>query len=137
MNVSATIIEIFENNKVNDLKRFMEKRESINQYNIYIRSCYYFVHYSSVLTTTFALGYVGGIDCSDPAIIIVKELIWIGICLNMVSTVLSSIEQMNKNISKKMLRDIINIKNGNYIDEGDAIGLSHKNSDSKIYVENT
>jgi O-antigen/teichoic acid export membrane protein len=115
----------------------MEKRESINQYNIYIRSCYYFVHYSSVFTTTFALGYVGGIDCNDPAIIIVKELIWIGICLNMVSTVLSSIEQMNKNISKKMLKDIINIKNGNYIDEGDTIGLSHKNSDSKIYVENT
>jgi hypothetical protein len=35
-----------------------------------------------------------------------------------------------------MLKDIINIKNGNYIDEGDTVGLSHKNSDSKIYVEN-
>jgi predicted ATP-dependent endonuclease of OLD family len=44
--------------------------------------------------------------------------------------------ESRKPFVKKMLKDIINIKNGNYIDEGDAIELSHKNSDSKIYVDN-
>jgi hypothetical protein len=136
MNISDQISEILETNKINDLKRFIEKRERLNQYNVYIRYSFYVVHYSSILTTTFAVGYVGGINCEDPSIIIVRELIWIGICLNMISTVLSSFEQMNKTISKKMLGDIVNIKNGNYIDEGDFGELSHKNSNNKIYVGN-
>jgi hypothetical protein len=29
----------------------------------------------------------------------------------------------------------MNIKNGNYIDEGDLGELSHKNSDNKIYAD--
>jgi hypothetical protein len=136
MPTSDKIAEIFETNKINDLKRFIEKREQFNQYNIYIRYFYYVIHYSSILSTTFAVGYVGGINCDDPAIQVVKELIWGGICLNMVSTVLTSFEQMNKNISKKMMRDILNIKNGNYVDEGDLGELSHKKSDNKIYVDN-
>jgi hypothetical protein len=133
--LSDKIAEIFETNKINDLQRFMKKREQLNQYNIYIRYSYYIVHYSGILTTTFAIGYVGGINCEDPAIIVVKNLIWIGICLNMISTVLSSFEQINKTISKKLLRDIMNIKNGNYVDEGDQIELSNKNSDNKIFVD--
>jgi hypothetical protein len=136
MTITDTINEILETNKIKDLKRFIEKREAINNYNIYIRYCYYIVHYSSILSTSFAVGYVGGIVCDDPSIIIVRELIWAGIGLNMISTILSSFETTNKSLSKKMLKDIINIKNGNYIDEGDAIELSHKNSDSKIYVDN-
>lgn len=135
MTITVKIDEILETNKINDLKRFIEKREKLNQYNIYIRYSYYVIHYSSILATTFAVGYIGGINCEDPAVFLVKELIWAGICLNMISTVLSSFEQMNKTISKKMLRDIMNIKNGNYIDEGDLGELSHKNSDSKIYVD--
>jgi hypothetical protein len=101
MEITDKIAEIFEANKINDLKRFMKRREQLNQCNIYIRYSYYVIHYSSILTTTFAIGYVGGINCQDPAIHVVKELIWLGICLNMISTVLSSFEQMNKTISKK------------------------------------
>lgn len=135
MTINEQIDEIFETNKINDLKRFIKKREEINNFNIYIRYSYYIIHYSSVLATTFAVGYVGGIVCDDPAIFIVKDLIWTGIALNMISTILSSFEQMNKSMSKKMLRDIMNIKNGNYIDEGDLGELSHKNSDNKIYAD--
>ena len=135
MAISDKITEIFEANKLNDLKRFMKKREQLNQCNVYIRYFYYVIHYSSILTTTFAIGYVGGINCEDPAILVLKDLIWFGICLNMISTVLSSFEQMKKTISKKMLHDIMNIKNGNYVDEGNMVDLSHKNSDDKIYVD--
>jgi len=135
MEIADKIAEIFEANKINDLKRFMKRREQLNQCNIYVRYSYYIIHYSSILTTTFAIGYVGGINCQDPAIQVVKELIWFGICLNMISTVLSSFEQMNKTISKKMLRDIMNIKNGNYVDEGEMIELSHKTNDDKVYAD--
>jgi hypothetical protein len=136
MNISNELEQVFETNKVNDLKRFMEKRERLNQYNVYIRYFYYISHYSSILTTTFAVGYIGGIICDDPHIHTVKELIWMGTCLNMFSTLLTSFEQMNKSLSKQMLRDIRNIKSGIYIDEGDLIEASRKSTDYKVSVSN-
>ena len=45
------------------------------------------------------------------------KLIWIGISLNVLSTLINAFENMNKTISKRMLSDINKIKSGNYVDE--------------------
>jgi hypothetical protein len=34
-----------------------------------------------------------------------------------------------------MLNDIMNIKNGNYVDEGDMVEISNKNSNNKYYSD--
>jgi hypothetical protein len=48
-------------------------------------------------------------------------MLWIGIGVNVFSTLINAFENVNHSISKKLLHDIKLIKTGNYIDESDLI----------------
>ncbi len=110
------INEIFEQNKIIDLKRFIKKRQTLNSCNICLSYMYYLVQSVGILTTTIGTGYD------------IKELIWAGIGVNVLASLIHSDEQINNNISIKLLKNIENIRKNNYIDEDVLIDLSENDN---------
>ncbi len=117
--VSIQIQEIFENNKLTDLKRFIKKRQSLNSCNICLSYLYYLVQSVGILTTPIGTGYN------------VKELIWTGIGVNILASLIHSYEQINNNMSIKLLKNIENIRKNNYVDEDVLVDLSEDDSKNK------
>ncbi len=103
--VSIKINKLLEDNKVDDLQRFIDKRQCLNSANMYLIYLFHIFQAAGILTTTIATGYS------------VKEIIWVGVGLNMLATLIHVFEQTNNNISKKMLQNIEAIKKGDYLDE--------------------
>jgi len=133
---STTTIEIeniFKENKVHDLKRFMEQREQLNKYNIWIRYVFIFSHYSAILITTFAVGYQGNVpqQTNEQSVVLMKNMVWAGIGINVFATILTALERMNKSMSKKLLNNIKEIKSGNYVDETMLVESYHSQNTPK------
>ena len=127
---SIEIENIFNENKLNDLKRFMVKRQQLNDCNIKLRYLHYIAHYSSILVTTVAVSYNNNTD------IHLVNMIWIGISLNILSSLISSFEKMNKTMSTKLLNDIYKIKTDTYIDETELVDSFHESSSSSSKKNN-
>jgi len=121
---SIEIENIFNENKLNDLKRFMVKRQQLNDCNIKLRYLHYVMHYSSILLTTVAVSYNNNTDTH------LVNMIWIGISLNILSSLISSFEKMNKTMSNKLLNDIYKIKTDTYVDESELVDSFHENGSS-------
>ena len=124
--VSIQIKKVFEENMLGDLKRFIEKRQCLNQTNMVLVYLFHIVQSAGILTTTIATGYNA------------REFIWIGVGLNVLASLINAFEQTNNNISKKLLQDIQSIKDGNYVDEGLAVEskkYSKKNSTTNVTRE--
>ncbi len=113
------IQEIFENNKIADLKRFIKKRQTLNSCNQCMSYLYYLVQSVGILTTTIGTGYN------------LKELIWTGIGVNILASLIHSYEQINNNISIKLLKNIENIRKNTYVDEDVLIDLSEDSKKDK------
>jgi hypothetical protein len=109
---------IFVDNKLNDLKHFFKKRQCLNTTNQIMNYLFHIIQSAGVLTTTIAAGYQ------------IKQLIWIGVGLNILASLINIFERTNNAISKKLLKDIYAIKNGTYVDEGIIIDVDEKNDNS-------
>lgn len=116
--INDEIKNILSKNKVDDLKRFLDKRQKLNSYNMSLIYFFHIFQSAGILTTTIAAGYN------------IKELIWIGVGLNFLASLINIFEQTNNTISGKMLKNIIDIRNNNYIDEGLIVDLE-KNTNSQ------
>jgi len=114
VNVDAEIKRIFQNNKLKDLKDLFSKRKSLNTANMVLGYFFHIVQSAGVFTTTIAAGYD------------IKLLVWVGVGLNIFASLINVYEKLNTNISKKMMKDIISIKKGTYIDEEMAISGDEK-----------
>ncbi len=126
--VSIQIKKIFEENVVDDLKRFIEKRQCLNNMNMVLIYLFHIVQSAGILTTTIATGYN------------IREYIWIGVGLNVLASLINAFEQTNNNISKKLLQDIQSIKDGKYVDEGIVIESkksSQKNLNTNVETNTT
>lgn len=100
---------IFEENKLDDLKRFMKKRQTLNSANTVMIYLFHVLQAAGILTTTIATGYN------------IRELIWVGVGLNVLSTLVNVFEKINISISTKLMKDITAIRNDKYVDEGTII----------------
>jgi hypothetical protein len=118
-NINIEIQEILENNKISDLKRFIKKRQSLNSCNVCLSYLFYLMQSIGILTTTIGTGYE------------IKELIWTGIGVNILASLIHSYEQINNNISIKLLKNIENIKKNTYVDEDVMIDLNEENKKEK------
>ena len=107
--VNEEIRIIFEQNKIDDLKRFMSKRQRLNSVNTWLIYAFHIFQSAGILTTTIATGYN------------IRELIWVGVGLNVVSTLIHVFENVNKSISTKLMKDIQNIRDDKYVDEGTIV----------------
>jgi hypothetical protein len=111
---------IFEENKMSDLKRFMSKRQRLNSANGWLIYLFHIFQSAGILTTTIATGYN------------IRELIWVGVGLNVVSTLMNVFEKINTSISTKLMKDITSIREDKYIDEGTIVNdVKDKNEKSQ------
>jgi hypothetical protein len=107
--VNEEIRIIFEQNKIDDLKRFMTKRQRLNAVNTTLIYAFHIFQSAGILTTTIATGYN------------VRELIWVGVGLNVISTLMNVFEKINTSISTKLMKDITSIREDKYVDEGTIV----------------
>ena len=114
--ITLEIQTIFDNNKINDLNRFLAKRQCLNTTNSYLIYLFHLVQASGILTTSIAAGTNN------------TQLIWIGVGLNICATLINVYEKTNNSISSKLLNDIKLIKDNHYVDEGVIIDTSNQNS---------
>jgi hypothetical protein len=121
LNNDDEIIQIFEDNKLRDLKRFLNKRQRLNCCNMYLSYIFHFIQSVGIITTTIATGYD------------IKPLIWGGIGINVIASLIQIYEQLNNSMLQKLMNDIKLIRSGNYLDEGLLIDIE----DSKQPKEQT
>ena len=98
---------ILETNKIEDLKMFLNNRHRLNKCNIMMNYMFHIIQTAGILTTTIAVGYD------------IKILVWVGVGMNCVASLINIFEKTNITIIKKYMQDIQNIKNNNYIDESE------------------
>lgn len=119
MTVNEEIRIIFEQNKIDDLKRFMTKRQRLNSVNTLLIYAFHIFQSAGILTTTIATGYN------------IRELIWVGVGLNVVSTLMNVFEKINTSISTKLMKDITSIREDKYVDEGTIVNDIKDNKEKK------
>lgn len=96
-------------NVVEDLQKFIKKRACLNNCNMYLTYVFHLLQTGGMITTTISASYN------------YKEVLWIGIGLNALATLISVYEKINQSISDKMLESIKSIKAGEYLDEPNQI----------------
>lgn len=116
--ISLEIQTIFQKNKLDDLKEFMNKRKCLNAWNMALIYLFHIVQSAGILTTTIATGYD------------MKIFIWVGVGLNITATLINVFEKTNSSISKNLMKDIQAIKEGSYVDES-SIELPATGKDDK------
>jgi hypothetical protein len=114
---------IFEENKMSDLKRFMAKRQRLNAANGWLIYLFHIFQSAGILTTTIATGYN------------LRELIWVGVGLNVVSTLMNVFEKINTSISTKLMKDISSIREDKYVDEGTIVNDIKDKDEKKATID--
>ena len=117
--LAIEIQQILNENELNDLKRFLNKRHCLNRSNSYMIYFFHIFQSIGILTTTIAAGY------GD------TRFIWVGVGFNFLASLINVFEQTNNKMSKKLMIDIKAIKDGNYIDEGELVEAKKDESDKK------
>ena len=117
--IQQEIQKIFDINEINDLISLLQKRKIINNSNMMLMYVFHFVQSSGILITTIASGYGN------------TSLVWLGVSLNALASLINVIEKNNNTMLKKLMKDIKNIKNGNYIDEAPIYDSDEKSIDTE------
>ena len=117
--IALEIQTIFDNNKINDLNRFLDKRQCLNTTNTYLVYLFHLVQASGILTTSIAAGTNN------------TELVWVGVGLNIFATLINVYEKTNNSISANLLSDIKLIKDNHYVDEGVMIETGSQHNQPK------
>lgn len=107
--LETEIKQIFDTNELEDLKRFLRQRHSLNSWNAALSYLFHIVQTAGVFTTTFAAGYD------------MKELVWVGVGLNLVASLINVFEKNNNAMAQKLMHDIQQIHDGHYTDEGQLV----------------
>jgi len=111
-NTNATMVldpeigQLFKDNEKSDLVRMLSNRSCLNKFNISLIYTFHVLQSAGIFVTTLATGYNN------------TQLIWVGIGLNVLASLVNVLEKTNNNISEQLLQDIIKIKNKMYVDEG-------------------
>jgi len=122
--ISLEIKKIFENNELEDLKRFMRKRQCLNKTNVCLLYLFHLLQTSGIFVTTIAAGYD------------TKFLIWIGVGLNLLATLINIYEKTNNNLIKKLMIDIKAIKEGKYVDESAQVDIEKNDKQNSSVDKN-
>ena len=122
--IEKQIRSIFNNNKITDLRKFIKKRDCLNNTNQWLDYLFHIIQSAGVLTTTIAAGYD------------MKDLVWVGVGMNILASLVTVFQKSNDAISKKIFKDIQLIKSGNYIDEGNYIEVEDPSKTENISSSN-
>lgn len=118
------ITQIFAENKIKDLKKFMKKRSELNKCNTILIYLFHILQTSGIFITTFSTSNSQ------------YQYIWLGIALNLLASLINVIEKTNRNISQQLMTDIVKIKNNRYIDESEIIDTNKIQSTNTNTIQN-
>ena len=108
---SQQITQIFNQNSVNDLNKFLAQRHCLNQFNVFLVYLFYLVQSAGILLTTIATNYNN------------SNLIYVGVGLNLFASMINIYEKVNNSLLKNMMTNIQAIKDNKYVDEGALVDL--------------
>ena len=108
---ATEIKQIFDENEIDDLKRFLKNRQCLNTLNLYLIYLFHLVQSIGIFITSYGTGNNN------------KIVIWIGISLNFLATLIQIYTQTNNSLMKKLMNDINLIKDKKYTDEGELINM--------------
>jgi len=114
--VAIEIKEIFETQKLDDLKSMMARRRCLNTTNNVLIYLYHLVQSAGILTSSVAAGFNN------------QTLIWVGISLNIFASLIHVYEKTNNSIMRRLLYDIKSIKDGNYVAESELVDVDKHDS---------
>ena len=123
--ISMEIKTLLDDNKIDDLKRFLNKRKCLNTCNMCLLYLFHTVQSAGILTTTIAAGYN------------IKELVWVGVGLNILASLINIFEHNNNSMSKRLLKDIEAIRDDKYVDEGTLVESDKDNNSTKSDTSKT
>jgi len=103
--VADQIKEIMEGHTIDELKSLMARRRRLNRCNVAMIYLFHLVQSAGIMTTTIATGYN------------YTYLIWVGVGLNILASLLNVYEKTNAHLLKTYMKDIDEIKNGQFEDE--------------------
>ena len=103
------IDSILQKNSIDDLHKFIKKRACLNNCNMFLTYLFHLLQAGGMITTAISATYN------------YKEVLWIGITLNSVASLISIYEKINQTVSDKLLENIKSIKAGEYLDESNQI----------------
>ena len=107
--MNTEIQEVLNKNMMEDLHRFLAKRQCLNSVNMYMNYIFHFIQTAGVLTTAIAESYGW------------SNIVWVGVGLNSLATLIHVYEHSNNKILEHMMQNIKKIKNGTYLDESALI----------------
>lgn len=123
MNNSETdkiINELFNQNKIEDLKNFINQRSCLNTSTQILTYIFYFLQTAGVFSVSLGQAYSN------------NYMIWGGIASNSLASFIYIVINSNSKINSQLMQNIQQIFEGNYVDEGTIQAISRKNSSSKI-----
>lgn len=109
--IKEKISRILDENRLDDLNRFLNKRKCLNNTNTWLIYAFYLVQSAGIFTTSIAAGTNNA------------QLVWIGVGLSCLSSLISIYEKTNSSMMKKILMDIQLIADNRYIDEGEIVDV--------------
>jgi hypothetical protein len=107
--IADEISQMFNENQLEDLKRFLSKRKCLNFSNNILVYIFHAVQTSGILLTTIAAGYK------------VEALVWVGAGVSALASLIKIYESQNNTMLKKLMVDIQKIRDGTYVDEGSLV----------------
>lgn len=120
---SIEIHNVLENNVRDDLMRALNKRQCLNSCNIFIEYTSNLLQFVSVFMVSIATSYQ------------ILYLTWIGVGIGSLAALLTTYEKLNNKFSERLLKDIIAIKNGTYVDESIIIQKKLQSTNNNITTQ--
>jgi hypothetical protein len=109
LNIDAEIDKIFNENRLEDLRKFLLRRKCLNVTNMGFDYAFHVVQTAGIIITTIAAGYNE------------KFLVWVGAGISALASLIKVFESSNNAMLKKLLNDIKSIREGTYVDEGSLV----------------
>jgi hypothetical protein len=120
--IKVEIKKILNEHELQTLKDSIKKRKKLNCVNTFLIYNFHIAQTLGILITTIAAGYN------------IKLLVWIGVGMNCLATLINVFEQTNNNISSKLLNDIKAMTNGTFIGESNLVDPETKQTDSSYQL---
>lgn len=105
------IKQILLESQLTDLNRNIKRKHCLNNSNIYLVYLFNLVQSAGILSTTY------GTSINN------TNIVWIGISLNLLASLINIYEKTNNNLIKKLTSDIHSIKIGEYESESQMIDI--------------
>ena len=117
--LTIVIEDILAKHREEDMDEFLKSRQCLNNVNGWLIYLFYLVQTAGILLTSFAATTNN------------QELVWIGVIINSLASLMQIYIKMHDTSLKQMMSDLQLIKEGKYVDQGTVADIDQQ-VDSRI-----